>query len=85
MYNRSLILVNYYNRDLYKTLNVNIDATAEEIKSAYRKLVRKYHPDVSKNVDNELKFKEIQEAYEILSDYESRKKYDVLKRNMSKK
>ncbi len=78
-------MVNYYNRDLYKTLNVNIDATAEEIKSAYRKLVRKYHPDVSKNVDNELKFKEIQEAYEILSDYESRKKYDVLKGFYSEK
>ncbi len=72
-------MTNYYNKDLYKILEINYDATEEDIKHAYRTLVRKYHPDVAKNVDS-LIFKEIQEAYEILSNEESRKKYDVLHR-----
>ena len=71
-------MTNYYNKDLYKTLNINFDATLDEIKSAYRKLVRIYHPDVSKKSGNEEIFKEIQEAYEILSDDTKRRKYDVL-------
>lgn len=72
-------MANYYNKDLYRVLNINFDASSDEIKAAYRKLVRIYHPDVSKNADNELKFKEIQEAYEILIDEEARKKYDLIK------
>lgn len=63
--------------DYYKVLGVSKTATEKEIKSAYRKLARKYHPDV--NPDNkaaELKFKEINEANEVLSDPENRKKYD---------
>ncbi len=69
-------MANYYNKDLYKILNVNYDATDEEIKISYRNLVRIYHPDVSGS-DSTI-FKEIQEAYEILKDPENRKKYDVL-------
>lgn len=63
--------------DYYKTLGVNKNATEKEIKKAYRKLARKYHPDV--NPDNkqaEKKFKEINEANEVLSNAENRKKYD---------
>lgn len=71
-------MANYYNKDLYKILDLNFDASFDEIKVAYRKLVRMYHPDVSKNIDNADKFKEIQEAYEILINDDSRKKYDIL-------
>jgi molecular chaperone DnaJ len=66
-------------RDYYKLLGVERSAPDSEIKSAYRKLARKYHPDV--NPDNkgaEQKFKEINEAYQVLSDPEKRKKYDRL-------
>lgn len=72
-------MANYYNKDLYKILNVEFDASEDEIKSAYRKLVRIYHPDVSKNPELSDKFKEVQEAYEILINEESRKKYDILR------
>ncbi len=72
-------MANYYNKDLYKILDVNYDATTEEIKLSYRKLVRLYHPDVTGNDLGISKFKEIQEAYEILTDTEKRKKYDVLR------
>lgn len=71
-------MANYYNKDLYKILNLEFDASDAEIKASYRKLVRQYHPDVSKKNEDILKFKEIQEAYEVLIDSESRKKYDVL-------
>lgn len=64
--------------DYYKVLGVARDATAGEIKSAYRKLARKYHPDVSKEADSEAKFKEIGEAYEVLKDTEKRAAYDQL-------
>ena len=71
-------MANYYNKDLYKILNVNFEATLDEIKQSYRKLVRECHPDVA-GVDADVKkFKEIQEAYEVLSNTEARKKYDVL-------
>src|SRR5437870_7516232 len=66
-------------RDYYETLGVPKTATDEEIRSAFRKLARKYHPDVAKDKKAaEEKFKEINEAYEVLGDPEKRKKYDQL-------
>src|SRR6266852_2231437 len=66
-------------RDYYKTLGVARTASEAEIKSAYRKLARKYHPDVNpNNKDAEVKFKEINEAYQVVGDSEKRKKYDEL-------
>ena len=65
-------------RDYYETLGVSKTATQEDIKSAFRKLARKYHPDTAKDKKSaEEKFKEINEAYEVLSDPEKRKKYDA--------
>ena len=63
-------------RDPYVVLGVNKNATNDEIKSAYRKLARQYHPDLNKEEGAEAKFKEVQEAYEILSDPDKRAKYD---------
>ncbi|HBX70089.1 MAG TPA: molecular chaperone DnaJ [Chloroflexi bacterium] len=63
-------------RDYYETLGVPKGAPADEIKSAFRKLARQYHPDVSKEPDAEEKFKEINEAYAVLSDEEKRAAYD---------
>jgi len=63
-------------QSLYKTLEVSPNATEAEIKKAYRKLARKYHPDVNKDKDAEDKFKEINAAYEILSDKEKKAQYD---------
>jgi curved DNA-binding protein len=65
-------------RDYYKILGVQRNATDEEIKKAYRRLARKYHPDVSKEKNAEEKFKEVQEAYEVLRDKEKRAAYDQL-------
>ena len=65
-------------RDYYKILGVARTAAAEEIKKSYRRLARKYHPDVSKEKDAEQKFKEVQEAYEVLKDPEKRAAYDQL-------
>ncbi|KAM7278974.1 hypothetical protein ACFE04_006108 [Oxalis oulophora] len=62
--------------DHYKTLNVGKTATLQEIKNSYRKLARKYHPDISKALGAEDKFKEISCAYEVLSDSEKRAVYD---------
>lgn len=63
--------------DYYKTMGVEKTATAKEIKSAFRKLARKHHPDVNQgSKDSEQKFKEINEAYQVLQDTEKRKKYD---------
>ena len=55
-------------KSLYETLEVSENASADEIKKAYRKLARKYHPDVNKDPKAEEKFKEINAAYEVLSD-----------------
>src|SRR3954465_5655110 len=66
-------------RDYYETLGVSKTASEDEIRSAFRKLARKYHPDVAKDKKTaEEKFKQINEAYEVLSDSEKRKKYDQL-------
>ena len=69
-------------KDYYQTLGVSKTSSEDEIKKAFRKLARQYHPDVAKNkVEAESKFKEINEAYEVLSDPEKRKKYDTLGAN----
>ncbi|WP_342399316.1 molecular chaperone DnaJ [Weizmannia sp. FSL W8-0676] len=63
-------------RDYYEVLGVAKDASKDEIKKAYRKLSKKYHPDINKAPDAAEKFKEIQEAYEVLSDDQKRAQYD---------
>ncbi|WP_141051135.1 DnaJ C-terminal domain-containing protein [Aliarcobacter cryaerophilus] len=63
-------------KSLYETLEVSENASADEIKKAYRKLARKYHPDVNKDPKAEEKFKEINAAYEVLSDPEKKQQYD---------
>lgn len=65
-------------KDYYKTLGVTKEATPEEIKRAYRALARKHHPDVSKAPDAAKRFKEVNEAHEVLSDPEKRTRYDQL-------
>jgi molecular chaperone DnaJ len=63
-------------RDYYEVLGIDRNASANDIRKAYRKLTRKYHPDVNKEPDAEEKFKEIKEAYEVLSDDQKRAHYD---------
>ncbi len=65
-------------KDYYKVMGVARDATETQIKQAYRKLARKYHPDVSKEKDAEARFKEVGEAYEVLKNAEKRAAYDQL-------
>jgi curved DNA-binding protein len=68
-------------RDYYEILGVTRGADADEVKRAYRKLARKFHPDVSKERNAEEKFKEVQEAYEVLRDSDKRAAYDQLGRD----
>ena len=68
-------------KDYYKILGVSRDASEEDIKKSYRKLARKYHPDVSKEANAEEQFKSVQEAYEVLKDKEKRQAYDQLGSN----
>ena len=68
-------------KDYYEILGVKRGATEAEIKSAYRKLARKYHPDVNKTKEAEAKFKDINEAYEVLGDKQKRQRYDSLGSN----
>ncbi|NBB89684.1 MAG: DnaJ domain-containing protein, partial [Spirochaetes bacterium] len=65
-------------KDYYETLGVDRSASQDAIHDAYRKLARKYHPDVNKSEEAETTFKEINEAYEVLKDPEKRRKYDQL-------
>ena len=63
-------------KDYYKVMDLKRDATEKDIKTAYRRLARKYHPDLNKDPQAEEKFKELGEAYEVLKDKEKRKTYD---------
>jgi len=69
-------------KSLYETLEVSENATASEIKKAYRKLAKKYHPDVNKTKEAEEKFKEINAAYEVLGDEKKKAQYDQFGDNM---
>ncbi|WP_441691907.1 DnaJ C-terminal domain-containing protein [Helicobacter pylori] len=69
-------------KSLYQTLNVSENANQDEIKKSYRRLARQYHPDLNKTKEAEEKFKEINAAYEILSDEEKRRQYDRFGDNM---
>lgn len=68
-------------RDYYEVLGVDRSASADEIQKAYRKLARKYHPDINKTKEGEDRFKQINEANEVLGDPEKRKRYDMLGAN----
>ena len=72
----SIWVVEY--KDYYQIMGVARDASADDIKRAYRRLARKFHPDVSKEKDAEVRFKEVGEAYEVLRDPEKRAAYDAL-------
>ena len=64
-------------KNYYEILGIGRDASKNEIKKVYRILAKKYHPDVNKSANSEEKFKEITEAYEVLSDPNSRRNYDI--------
>ena len=69
------------NKDYYKIMGLSQDASEKDIKMAYRKLARKYHPDISKEPHAEEKFKEMGEAYEVLKDPKKRTEYDQFRKN----
>ncbi len=69
-------------RDYYEVLGVSQTASQDEIKKAFRRLARQYHPDVNKESSAEAKFKEINEAYEVLSDEQKRAVYDRFGHNV---
>ncbi|HEY4576035.1 MAG TPA: DnaJ domain-containing protein, partial [Thermoanaerobaculia bacterium] len=71
-------------KDYYATLGVKKEASQEDIQKAYRKMARKFHPDVNKDSQAEVKFKEIGEAYEVLKDPDKRKKYDQFGSNWNR-
>jgi curved DNA-binding protein len=71
-------------KDYYATLGVKKDASQDDIQKSYRKLARKFHPDVNKDPQAEVKFKEIGEAYEVLKDPDKRKRYDQLGSNWNR-
>ncbi|CAA6808159.1 MAG: DnaJ-class molecular chaperone CbpA [uncultured Thiotrichaceae bacterium] len=66
-------------KDYYKTLDLKKSASADDIKKAYRRLARKYHPDVSKEANAEERFKEVYEAYDVLNDKKKRGEYDDMR------
>ena len=68
-------------RDYYEVLQVTRTSSGEEIRRAYRKMARQYHPDLNSSDEAEERFKEINEAYEVLSDPEKRQRYDTLGEN----
>ena len=70
-------------KDYYSTLGVERGATEDEIRRAYRKLARKYHPDVSKESDAEARMRDVNEAYDVLRDQEKRQAYDNLAAGVS--
>lgn len=69
----------WLDKDFYKVLGVSKDATSAEITKAYRKLARKYHPDLNKTKEAEEKFKDISEAYDVLNNADQRRKYDAIR------
>ena len=70
----------WFDKDFYKTLGVSKDVSDADLKKTYRKLARKYHPDSNQgDAKAEAKFKEISEAYSVLSDAEQRKEYDEIR------
>ncbi len=73
---KGFVIMEY--KDYYKILGVERDASEADIKKAFRKLAHKYHPDVSKEKDAEAKFKDVNEAYQTLSDPEKKAAYDQL-------
>ena len=76
---------NYIGKDFYKLLGISYDASIEQIKAAYRKLVKVHHPDANKgNKESAEKFKELQEAYEVLSSPEKKKQYDIMNGHFKK-
>lgn len=80
LFNRSVTHFMDY-KDYYKVMGLERDASQDDVKRAYRKLARKYHPDVSKEADAEARFKELGEAYAVLKDPEKRAAYDELGTN----
>ena len=71
--------MNSERRDHYLTLETTADADQEEIRKAFRRLALKHHPDVSKKPDATIKFQEINEAYQVLSDPDSKRRYDLIR------